>query len=84
MFRIILTSLVLTLWYPHQAANNTYGEREKSLQNLHETSGEGNLENMIWVEKGLRELASLKVKNLNMRTLLVDYILYKKQISVVR
>ncbi|KAG7615318.1 hypothetical protein ISN45_At04g008640 [Arabidopsis thaliana x Arabidopsis arenosa] len=43
-------------------SNNTYGEREKSLQNLQETSGEGNLENMIWVEKGLRELASLKVQ----------------------
>ncbi|CAB77988.1 hypothetical protein [Arabidopsis thaliana] len=60
LFGIVLTSLVLTLWSPHQAANNTYGEREKSLQNLQETSGEGNLENMIWVEKGLRELASLK------------------------
>jgi len=65
LFGIVLTSLVLTLWSPHQAANNTYGEREKSLQNLQETSGEGNLENMIWVEKGLRELASLKVNNLN-------------------
>ncbi|KAG7619811.1 hypothetical protein ISN44_As04g008180 [Arabidopsis suecica] len=62
LFGIVLTSLVLTLWSPHQAANNTYGEREKSLQNLQETSGEGNLENMIWVEKGLRELASLKVQ----------------------
>lgn len=45
----------------HQAANNTYGEREKSLQNLQEISGEGNVESMLWVEKGLRELASLKV-----------------------
>lgn len=74
MFGIILTSLVLTLCSLHQAANNTYGEREKSLQNLQETSGEGNIESMIWVEKGLRELASLKVKKLNMITLFVDTI----------
>ncbi|XP_010421737.1 PREDICTED: coiled-coil domain-containing protein SCD2-like isoform X2 [Camelina sativa] len=43
-------------------SNNTKGEREKSLENLQETSGEGNVESMIWVEKGLRELASLKVQ----------------------
>ncbi|CAH2055069.1 unnamed protein product [Thlaspi arvense] len=43
-------------------SNNSYGEREKSLQNLQEISGEGNVESMIWVEKGLRELASLKVQ----------------------
>ncbi|VVA96516.1 unnamed protein product [Arabis nemorensis] len=43
-------------------SNNTYGEREKSLQNLQEISGEGNLESMLWVEKGLREQASLKVQ----------------------
>ncbi|XP_010464000.1 PREDICTED: coiled-coil domain-containing protein SCD2-like isoform X2 [Camelina sativa] len=43
-------------------SNNTKGEREKSLENLQETSGEGNVESMIWVEKGLRELAALKVQ----------------------
>ncbi|CAN8260401.1 unnamed protein product [Cochlearia groenlandica] len=43
-------------------SNNTYGEREKSLQNLQEISGEGNVESLIWVEKGLRELASLKIQ----------------------
>ncbi|KAL1211672.1 Coiled-coil domain-containing protein SCD2 [Cardamine amara subsp. amara] len=43
-------------------SNDTYGEREKSLQNLQEISGEGNVESLIWVEKGLRELASLKVQ----------------------
>ncbi|KAF8107677.1 hypothetical protein N665_0118s0043 [Sinapis alba] len=43
-------------------SNSSHGEREKSLQNLHETSGEGNIESMIWVEKGLRELAALKVQ----------------------
>ncbi|ESQ49574.1 hypothetical protein EUTSA_v10020103mg [Eutrema salsugineum] len=42
-------------------SNNT-NEREKSLQNMQENSGEGNVESMIWVEKGLRELASLKVQ----------------------
>ncbi|XP_023642423.1 coiled-coil domain-containing protein SCD2 isoform X2 [Capsella rubella] len=43
-------------------SNTTKGEREKSLESLQETSGEGNVESMIWVEKGLRELASLKVQ----------------------
>ncbi|EOA32988.1 hypothetical protein CARUB_v10016318mg [Capsella rubella] len=42
-------------------SNTTKGEREKSLESLQETSGEGNVESMIWVEKGLRELASLKM-----------------------
>lgn len=65
-FEIIVISLVLTLTSLHQAANNTSGEREKSLQNLQEISGEGNVESLIWVEKGLRELASLKVKKINM------------------
>ncbi|CAF2103148.1 unnamed protein product [Brassica napus] len=43
-------------------SNSTLREREKSFQNLHETSGEGNVESMVWVEKGLRELAALKVQ----------------------
>ncbi|CAH8306120.1 unnamed protein product [Eruca vesicaria subsp. sativa] len=43
-------------------SNSTLGEREKTFQNLHETSGEGNVESMVWVEKGLRELAALKVQ----------------------
>ncbi|XP_010546642.1 PREDICTED: coiled-coil domain-containing protein SCD2-like isoform X2 [Tarenaya hassleriana] len=42
---------------------NTDDEREKSLQNLHEISGEGNIESMLLVEKGLREMASLKVQD---------------------
>ncbi|XP_056842055.1 coiled-coil domain-containing protein SCD2 [Raphanus sativus] len=43
-------------------SNSTLGEREKTFQNLQETSGEGNVESMVWVEKGLRELAALKVQ----------------------
>ncbi|KAJ0237048.1 hypothetical protein HA466_0249730 [Hirschfeldia incana] len=43
-------------------SNSTLGEREKSFQHLQETSGEGNVESMVWVEKGLRELAALKVQ----------------------
>lgn len=65
-FEIILILPVLTVTFLRQAANDTHGEREKSLQNLQEISGEGNVESLIWVEKGLRELASLKVKELNM------------------
>ncbi|XP_052192651.1 coiled-coil domain-containing protein SCD2-like [Diospyros lotus] len=37
-------------------------EREKVLQDLNELSGEGNIESMLSVEKGLRELSSLKVE----------------------
>ncbi|KAK8970477.1 hypothetical protein KSP40_PGU012035 [Platanthera guangdongensis] len=38
-------------------------ERSKLVRELNETSGEGNIESMLSVEKGLRELASLKVED---------------------
>ncbi|KAL9450671.1 hypothetical protein AB3S75_012407 [Citrus x aurantiifolia] len=38
-------------------------EREKVLKDLKELSGDGNIESMLLVEKGLRELASLKVED---------------------
>lgn len=38
-------------------------ERSKLVHELNETSGEGNIESMLSVEKGLRELASLKVED---------------------
>ena len=41
--------------------NNDVEEREKVLQDLNQLSGEGNVESMLLVEKGLRELTSLKV-----------------------
>lgn len=40
--------------------NDVY-EREYSPRDVNELSGEGNIENMLLVEQGLRELASLKV-----------------------
>ncbi|XP_010524893.1 PREDICTED: coiled-coil domain-containing protein SCD2-like isoform X2 [Tarenaya hassleriana] len=45
------------------STDNTDDEKDKSLQGLTETYGEGNIENMLLVEKGLRELASLKVQD---------------------
>lgn len=38
-------------------------ERTKALRDLREMSGEGNVESMLLVDKGLRELASLKVED---------------------
>lgn len=38
-------------------------KRVKSARDLHDISGEGNIETMLSVEKGLRELASLKVED---------------------
>ncbi|XP_044483714.1 coiled-coil domain-containing protein SCD2-like [Mangifera indica] len=42
---------------------NSSEEREKVAQDLREQSAEGNIESMLLVEKGLRELASLKVED---------------------
>ncbi|KAE8010108.1 hypothetical protein FH972_006501 [Carpinus fangiana] len=42
--------------------NDDLEEREKVTRDLNGPSGEGNIENMFLVEKGLRELASLKVE----------------------
>ena len=47
----------LTRW----AASSDAEEREKAPRDLNEPSGEGNIESMLLVEIGLRELASLKV-----------------------
>ncbi|XP_058222566.1 coiled-coil domain-containing protein SCD2-like isoform X2 [Rhododendron vialii] len=41
--------------------NNDVAERENFLQDLNQLSGDGNVESMLLVEKGLRELSSLKV-----------------------
>ncbi|CAL5400641.1 unnamed protein product [Camellia sinensis] len=43
--------------------NNNAEEREKVLHDLNELSAEGNVESMLLVEKGLRELCSLKVED---------------------
>ncbi|XVE90148.1 hypothetical protein DITRI_Ditri20bG0054600 [Diplodiscus trichospermus] len=45
------------------SSNNDLEEREKVLQNFSELSGERNVESMLLVEKGLRELALLKVED---------------------
>ncbi|XAR52524.1 hypothetical protein NMG60_11020651 [Bertholletia excelsa] len=42
--------------------NSDTEEREKVLHDLNQLSGEGNVESMLFVEKGLRELSSLKVE----------------------
>lgn len=41
--------------------NSDVAERENFLQDLNQLSGDGNVESMLLVEKGLRELSSLKV-----------------------
>lgn len=41
--------------------NNDVAERENFLQDLNQLSGDGNVESMLLVEKGLRELSLLKV-----------------------
>lgn len=43
--------------------HNDAVERDKFPRDLNEFSGEGNVESMLLVEKGLRELASLKVED---------------------
>ncbi|KAK6911466.1 hypothetical protein RJ641_023559, partial [Dillenia turbinata] len=45
------------------STNNNINENEKASRNLNELSGEESIENMLLVEKGLRELASLKVED---------------------
>lgn len=58
MSQIFLTIfLLLPCWAESTAAE----EREKVLKDLKELSGDGNIESMLLVEKGLRELAYLKV-----------------------
>ncbi|KAJ4719566.1 coiled-coil domain-containing protein SCD2-like [Melia azedarach] len=47
----------------NSSETNAAEEREKVLQDLKEISGEGNIESMLLVEKGLRELALLKVED---------------------
>ncbi|XP_042517041.1 coiled-coil domain-containing protein SCD2-like isoform X4 [Macadamia integrifolia] len=42
---------------------NDVEERDKDPRDLNELSGEGNIESMLLVEKGMRELASLKVED---------------------
>lgn len=44
-----------------QGAGNDSNRRSKLLCNLNDLTGEGNIESMLSVEMGLRELASLKV-----------------------
>ena len=39
-------------------------ERDKVLSDVNDLAGEGNIENMLLVEKGLRELALLKVNSM--------------------
>ncbi|KDP23593.1 hypothetical protein JCGZ_23426 [Jatropha curcas] len=43
--------------------NNDTNERERVLQDMNDLSGDGNIESMLAVEKGLRELASLKIED---------------------
>ncbi|KAJ4969575.1 hypothetical protein NE237_016276 [Protea cynaroides] len=44
-------------------AKTNVEERDNALHDLNELSGEGNIEDMLLVEKGMRELASLKVED---------------------
>ncbi|KAK3200478.1 hypothetical protein Dsin_023893 [Dipteronia sinensis] len=47
----------------NSSESNDAEEREKLLEDLKNLSGDGNIESMLLVEKGLRELASLKVED---------------------
>ncbi|KAL5770768.1 hypothetical protein ACOSP7_014922 [Xanthoceras sorbifolium] len=47
----------------NSSESNDADEREKLLEDLKDLSGDGNIESMLLVEKGLRELASLKVED---------------------
>ncbi|KAK0601030.1 hypothetical protein LWI29_020709 [Acer saccharum] len=47
----------------NSSESNVAEEREKLLEDLKNLSGDGNIESMLLVEKGLRELASLKVED---------------------
>jgi hypothetical protein len=42
-------------------ADNTDMETKSKMSDINDTAGVGNIESMLSVEKGLRELASLKV-----------------------
>ncbi|XP_027109446.2 uncharacterized protein [Coffea arabica] len=44
------------------SVNNDVEERDKVIKDNHELSSEGSVESMLFVEKGLRELTSLKVE----------------------
>ncbi|WOL15730.1 Coiled-coil domain-containing protein [Canna indica] len=44
------------------SSDNTDLEEDKMVRNANDMSGEGNIESMLLVEKGLRELSSLKVE----------------------
>ncbi|KAF3454382.1 hypothetical protein FNV43_RR04829 [Rhamnella rubrinervis] len=46
-----------------EKASNDLEGKESSPRDVSELSGDGNIENMLLVEKGLRELASLKVED---------------------
>eukprot|EP01018_Ginkgo_biloba_P017314 Gb_05422 [translate_table: standard] len=53
-------------WKQSQPSENGYDEPDKKtkfVRDLNDLSGEGNIESMLSVEKGLRELASLKVED---------------------
>lgn len=45
----------------HVLADNAEIESRSKMPDAHDISGDGNIESMLSVEKGLRELASLKV-----------------------
>ena len=53
--------LIVFLCFPCWSANDDLEEKDKVPRDSNELSGDGNIENMLLVEKGLRELASLKV-----------------------
>uniref|UniRef100_A0A166GRY2 Uncharacterized protein n=1 Tax=Daucus carota subsp. sativus TaxID=79200 RepID=A0A166GRY2_DAUCS len=51
------------LLYKHSAENNDLKERSEISQDVNEFLGDANIENMLLVEKGLRELTSLQIEN---------------------
>ena len=57
--QICLCCLLISLL--SSPVNNDVEERDKVIKDNHELSSEGSVESMLFVEKGLRELTSLKV-----------------------
>lgn len=66
------------VWHLSFGVNGAGGgdpDRSKIVRDLSDLTGEGNIESMLSVEMGLRELASLKVPLFSLRTKILVYVL---------
>ncbi|PIA26063.1 hypothetical protein AQUCO_10000024v1 [Aquilegia coerulea] len=63
-FEVVISAGQRAKEEPHLRDNNDPDERNKITRNLSDLTGEGNIESMLSVEMGLRELAFLKVTHI--------------------